>query len=471
MTLKISDSLPEDAVVPQEVKDILEPERVDKAIIYSNFRNGWYFFDNILGFALLIAILLLGISAKLHDTAKNWTDKATNFKHGPLICGSVAAFGAMLIIFLSATPDHPVSTGMLGLALAWGIVGIFVGKSPRFALTTFYIFLFFLLIEVINIPFAYYRSFVVEHYFELSKQTFGDWLADLLKGDLINFLLAALLIPLAYWAIRKTPKLWWVWISVGFVPVTIILLIVGPVYLDPLFNKYEPLKDEALRTKILTMAEEAGISGSQVFQVDKSKETEKINAYVTGLFGTKRIVMWDTILNKLEVDEVAFVMAHEMAHYIYNHVWKFIGIFTVILFILLFIISRTIGFLILKFGDRMGFQEFSNIASLPLLLLMFSLLMFLTTPVLNLYSRTIERNADYFGLNLTKNGASAASAFIKLANENLSNPAPHPFIEFWLYSHPTLKDRIEYCKRYRPETDEETKILTPAKKQESIEKK
>ncbi|MFQ5866315.1 MAG: M48 family metallopeptidase [bacterium] len=470
MVLKISDSLPEGIVIPNEVKEILSAERIDKAIIYSNFSYGWYFFDNIFGFVVLLAILMLGISPKIREKAKSWAEKVTSFKNAPLVCGSVAAFVAMLLIFLSATPDHPVSAGSLGLALIWGVVGMFAGKSSRFALTTFYVLLLMLLLTVINFPFNYYRSFVVEHHFELSNETFGEWFADFLKGNVISYLLLVLLIPLAYWGIRKSPKFWWAWVAAGSVPVMIIMLVISPVYLDPLFNKYEPLKDEALRTRILAMAEESGISGSRVFQVDKSKETQKVNAYVTGLFGTKRIVMWDTILEKLDSDEVSFVMGHEMGHYVLNHIWKFIGVLAVTLFVLLFIISRTIGFFMRKFGDKMGFHELSDIASLPMLLLMLSLLMFLISPVLNGYSRSIEHDADEFGLNLTKNGTTAASAFVKLANVNLSNPVPHPFIEFWLFNHPTLKDRIDFCKQYAPETPEETEIPEAIKEADLTEK-
>ena len=455
MLLKIPDSLPEGTVVPAEVREILADENVDKAIIYSNFGYGWYFFDSIFGFIILAAILMLGVSQKIHNKAKGWAEKATSFSNAPLVCGGAAAFIALLVTFLSATPEQPVSAGALGLALAWGVVGMFIGKSQKFALSSFYILLLFLLLDVINLPFAYYRGFIVEHHFELSHETFGKWFADLLKGNLIGYLFGVLLWPLAYWAIGKAPRTWWAWVAGGSVPIMIFVLVISPIYLDPLFNKYEELKDEALKTQILALAKDSGISGSRVFQVDKSKETEKVNAYVTGLFGSKRIVLWDTILTKLESDEVAFVMGHEMGHYVMNHIWKFIGVFAVTIFVLLFIVSRTIGMVMRKFGDKMGFNELANISSLPLVLLMAGLLMFLVSPALNAYSRAMEHDADEFGLELTQNGQVGASAFVKLANENLSNPSPHPFIEFWLYNHPTLKDRIEFCKQYQTEEPEE----------------
>ena len=451
--LNIPSSLPEGTVVPDQVRAVLSADRIEQAIIYSDFRAGWYFFENLFGFLLLFAILALGVSRSIRDRAERLSEKVMGFRNAPLACGCGAAFLALLILFLTATGDHPVSFGSLGIALGWGLVGLYAGRSARFATSAFYIILLLLLLAILNFPLEYYRSFVVEHYFDLSVESFGDWFSDFLKGELVGYLLFVVLVPLAYWGIRRKPKNWWIYVAAASVPITILMIVVTPVYLDPMFNKYEPLKDEALRTRLLSMAEEAGISGGRVFQVDKSKDTKKVNAYVTGLFGTKRIVMWDTILAKMTSDELAFVMAHEMGHYVMNHVWKFIGLFSIVLSILLFVISRTTGSLIGRYGDRMGFHDFPDIASLPLLMLMLSLLMFLATPLLNFYSRSKEHDADVFGLEMTKDGAPAAMAFVKLVQENLSNPSPNPFIEFWLFNHPPLSDRINLCNEYTVEDE------------------
>ncbi len=169
MLLNISKTLPEGTVIPLEVREIIDEDKLDNTINYSNFNYGWYFFNNIFGFIIVGTILMLGVSGKIRDRAKNIAEKITAIPNAPLIVGSGAAFIAMLLAFLSATPDHPVSGGTLGIALAWGVVGMFVGKSSRFALTTLYIVLFSLLMDVLNFPFAYYKCFVVEHYFELSN--------------------------------------------------------------------------------------------------------------------------------------------------------------------------------------------------------------------------------------------------------------------------------------------------------------
>lgn len=452
--IDIPDALPPGVEIPAEAREILSPERIEQAVIYSDFRHGWYFFFNLLSFALLAALLALGISGWIRERAEAGAAWIGSLPNPPLVCGGAALLAGLLVVFLSATPEHPVSTGTLVLALAWGLVGIHAGRSERFARITLYVLILSILWSTIELPLSYYRGFVVEHYFELSVQSLGEWSAEYLKGNLIGYLLSVILVPLAYWGIRRRPRDWWLWIGAASVPLMIVLIVITPVYLDPLFNTYGPLEDEVLRERILTMAEEAGISGGHVFEVDMSEKTEKVNAYVTGLFGTKRIVLWDTILEKMTPDEIAFVMAHEMGHYVLNHVWKSIGLFTAVLLALLFLVSRTIGLCLRRWGDPMGVHEIDDIASLPLLLLMLSLLMFLIAPILNSYSRAHEHDADAFGLSITGDGATAATAFVKLANENLANPSPSPFIEFWLFTHPSLSDRIAFCRAYGKEPSE-----------------
>lgn len=454
ITLRISGNMPENQVIPREVEAHISGERIEQAVVYSNFQHGWYFFDSIFGFAILLGILLSGTSGRIRNVAESWAGKMVRVRNAPLVWGLVAVLIALLFSFIAATTDHMISTGSLVLVFAWGVVGVFSGKSAKFALTTLYILFFFVLLSIISLPLYYYKSFLVEHHFELSTESFGKWFSDIIKSNMIDYLMSVLLFPLAYLVIRKMPRMWWTLVAGGTIVFLIIMMVISPVFLDPMFNKYEPLQNEQLKTRLLTMAEEAGISGGRVFQVDKSEETNKINAYVTGMFGAKRIVLWDTLLNKFSEDEIAFVMAHEMGHYVLHHIWKLVAILSAALLLLLFIISRTIQGIIRRFGDRMGFERLEDIASLPLLLLMFSLLIFLISPVFNLYSRQMEREADRFGLQLTQNTEAAVMAFVKLSGENLSNPSPHPFIEFWLYSHPALEKRIAACREFQAEVNE-----------------
>ncbi len=200
---------------------------------------------------------------------------------------------------------------------------------------------------------------------------------------------------------------------------------------------------------MLALASEAGIEGADVFQVNASKQSSRINAYVTGLFGSKRIVLYDNMLDNFTIDEIRFVMAHEMGHYVKNHVWW--GTLLTILFIgfLLWLINRLIHPVINKFKGRFGFDRLGDMASLPLVLLFVMVLMLLFAPVRNSVSRYMEHSCDVYGMDMSGVSAeTAATSFDKLSVFNLSDPDPHPLIEFWFYSHPALKKRIEFVREY-----------------------
>ncbi|MGO8745648.1 MAG: M48 family metallopeptidase [Thermoguttaceae bacterium] len=227
-------------------------------------------------------------------------------------------------------------------------------------------------------------------------------------------------------------------------------MLIAPIWIDPLFNRFGPMQDQELEAKILAEARRAGIEGGRVFQVDKSVDTNAVNAYVTGLGHTKRIVLWDTLLAKLDQKEVLFVMAHEMGHYVLNHVIQgiLVGFFAVLAG--LYAVHRMAGFLIRRYQGRFGFSELSDIASLPLLVLLTSVMSLVLSPVVLAYSRHTEHEADRFGLELTQNNHAAATAFVKLQQENLSNPRPGLLYTFWRGSHPSLGDRIDFANTYRP---------------------
>jgi Zn-dependent protease with chaperone function len=218
-----------------------------------------------------------------------------------------------------------------------------------------------------------------------------------------------------------------------------------------MFNVFEPLKDKHLEGEILALASKAGIEGSDVFQVDGSKQSSKINAYVTGLFGTKRIVLYDTMIDNFETDEIKFVMGHEMGHYVMNHIWWGLSIVVLFIAFAFWLVDKTIRPAIDRFKDRFGFDRLGDIASLPLVMVFISVISFFFNPITNGASRYWEHQADIYGMEITDvSGESAAIAFDKLSVFNLSDPDPHPIIEFWFYDHPTLKKRMEFVRGYRP---------------------
>ncbi len=208
--------------------------------------------------------------------------------------------------------------------------------------------------------------------------------------------------------------------------------------------------DRTLETSILQLAERAGIAGSRVFEVDKSTDTNAVNAYVSGFGNTQRIVLWDTIIAKLTAPQLLFVMGHEMGHYVLGHVWKLIAFFSVLIIATLFAIHRTADWMIQRYRHRFRFDRLSDIASFPLVVLLFNAYFLIVTPVALTFTRHIEHEADRFGLEITRDNYSAATAFVRLQSENLGVPRPALLVKLWRESHPTLGDRIDFCNAYRP---------------------
>jgi Zn-dependent protease with chaperone function len=303
---------------------------------------------------------------------------------------------------------------------------------------------------VIDLPLAYYATYVRLHAYGLSNQTFGKWAGDAAKGLGVGMILGALTLWIPYLLLKKSPRRWWVYTGILSAPFFVLLLLVSPVWIDPLFNQFGPMKDKALEGRILALAERAGIEGGRVYEVDKSVDTETVNAYVAGILDTKRIVLWDTIVRKLDERELMFVMGHEMGHYVLGHIRALIALLTGLVFVGLFVVQRSAGALIARHQDRFGFADLADPASLPLILLLFNATFLVVTPAALAFTRYNEREADRFGLEITRDSHAAASAFVKLQQENLGNPRPGLLYKLWRASHPPLGERIDFCNDYRP---------------------
>jgi Zn-dependent protease with chaperone function len=312
-------------------------------------------------------------------------------------------------------------------------------------------FAIFLIINfAIDLPLSYYQGYVRQHAYGLSNQTLGKWFGDEIKGLLIGIVFGFLFLWIPYLLLKKSPRRWWLYTGLLAIPFLVLIILVQPVWIDPLFNKFGPMNNKELETKILALAERAGIEGGRVYEVAKSEDTKALNAYVTGFGATKRIVLWDTIIAKLDEDELLFVMGHEMGHYVLGHVWKSILFFSLLIIATLYAIHRTAGWLIDKFHGRFGFTELSDVASLPLIILLFSAYFLIVAPAALAFSRHNEHEADRFGLEITRNNHAAATAFVKLQQENLAVPRPNVLVKLWQASHPTLGERIDFSNEYRP---------------------
>jgi Zn-dependent protease with chaperone function len=359
-------------------------------------------------------------------------------------------------------------TGMLlwGFNRAWAIalpaVVLFSGVSARLRnlaarggkrwpiTVAIYVPLYLLLTALVSLPIDYYQGFVRLHAYGLSNQSLAKWAGDNFKAVAVDAAVGVLIAWGLYALLRRAPRRWWLYMAIGSVPFLLAGAFIKPLWIDPLFNDFGPMKDQALERSILDLANRAGIGSSRVFEVDKSVDTKAVNAYVTGLLGSKRIVLWDTLLARLGEREVLFVMAHEMGHYVLGHVVRSIVLSFVVTLIGLYFVHRTAGGLIARFRGRFGFDELKDAASAPLFLMLLQIASLFLAPAAMAYSRHQEHEADRFAIELTGMNRSGASAFVKLQEANLSNPRPGWVYRVFRASHPSLGDRIDFCNAYRP---------------------
>src|SRR5215210_5383564 len=278
-----------------------------------------------------------------------------------------------------------------------------------------------------GLPVAFFGGHEVERRFGLTKQSAGGWLGDQAKSLLIGVLLETPLLTAAYAVIRRRPRDWWLIIAAASVPLTVVLSNLAPVLLMPLFNRFQPLRDEALAARLRDLAARSGVRISDVFEMDMSRQSEKPNAMFTGLVNTKRIVLGDTLLAQFPEDEVEAVVAHELGHQVHGDIWRLIGFGAGAGFGLAWLLSRIAPLAVERTRKRTGVSEVGDEASLP---------------VQAAFSRAMERRADWFAVDLTRNGEAYARAMERLAAQSLADPDPPRPVVVMLYSHPPIVERI-----------------------------
>lgn len=325
-----------------------------------------------------------------------------------------------------------------------------VAKGHFYPTLLIYFALLSLLLSIVQLPLAYYVGYARERAYGLSEQRFGKWAADQAKGFVVGLVVAAAVLWVPYRLLAASPSRWWLWTGALSLPFFVLILLITPVFIAPLFNKFGPMRDRALEAEVLAVAAQAGVSGARVFEVEKSVDTKKVNAYVTGVGRTKRIVLWDTLLARLTPRQTRFVVGHELGHYVLHHVWLNIVTSTALTVASLYGVHRTADLLLGRFGDRFGFTRISDVASMPLFMLLLSLFAAVVTPALLALSRRHERAADVFGLELTGDKHAAASAFVALQEQNLAVPRPGRFYKVFRASHPPIGERVDFINAYRP---------------------
>jgi STE24 endopeptidase len=310
--------------------------------------------------------------------------------------------------------------------------------------------LFTILTFAITLPLTYYEEFLRQHEYGLSNQTLQKWWTDWLTALAVTCIAGGLFLWVPYLLLRKSPRRWWLYTAAAAIPFIVVANLVAPIWIAPLFNKFEPMRDQTLETRILGLADRAGIEGSRVFEVNKSIDTKTLNAYVAGVWQTKRIVLWDTIIARMDDRELLFVMGHEMGHYVLGHVWQLVALSSLLILALLFAAYKTMGAIVARWAHRFGFSDIADVASLPLLLLVTSVFSLLIAPVQLALTRHLEHEADRFGLEITQTNHSAGTAFVKLQQDALGNPWPGPLFKLWRAHHPPLGERIEFSNDYHP---------------------
>jgi len=325
-------------------------------------------------------------------------------------------------------------------------IEIFAGGNGRglFLTGVIYIVIFSIIDFLVYLPTSYYGNFLLGHRFGISNQTIYRWLEISLKNFALSTIVLALLVWFPYYIMRVSPNRWWLYLGLLAIPVIVFIAFISPTYVDPIFNRYTPLEDQELIKDIRELLNKAGVGDAQIYQVDKSRDTKAMNAYMTGIFSSKRIVLWDTTINNLEKEEVLAISAHEIGHYVKGHIWRSIvlgGLGAVFMMYLLYVTSNWI---LVNSNGNFGFRKLHHMASLPLIVLVLNFYMFFANPIMNFVSRQMEREADAYEINLTGDREAAISAMIKLSEGNLSIPRPSRIYKIWYYTHPPVEERIQF---------------------------
>jgi STE24 endopeptidase len=316
-----------------------------------------------------------------------------------------------------------------------------------------YVVLFVFIYFLANLPLDYYADFLRPHNYGLSSQTFAKWLSDALVNLGVDMVGGVLFLWIPFLLLQRTGRRWWLYTWLASIPILVFVTFVQPIWIDPLFNHFGPMQDKVLEARILRLAGRAGIDGADIYEVNKSVDTKALNAYVTGIGKTTRIVLWDTIIKELTPDEVAVTMGHEMGHYTLGHVWKFLILESLTLLVGLWMIHLCAGWMLARFGAGAGVAELGDFAALPLFILIFGLVLFVLFPPLLGVSRHFEHEADRFGIEITHDNQACATTFVKFMRHDLAYPTPSPFFEFFRASHPSVSERINFCNTYHPWLD------------------
>lgn len=381
----------------------LPPEKLKLAIEYAHAGYGLHFGSEILAILILLAIIITGLGAKFRD----WAEAVS---------------------------------------------------KRRFVQALIFVPLLLLVNDVLYLPANIYGQHL-ERRFDQSIQSWPSWFWDWTKTELILFVCAVPLAWLLYAVIRSSPRRWWLYFWLATIPITVGVMYLEPMIIEPLFYQFQPLDKAhpALVDQLEKLAARGGLAipPDRMFEMKASDKLNSMNAYVSGFGGSKRIVVWDTTLQKLTTPETLSVFGHEMGHYVLGHVRNSMIWASLLLLVLLFLGAHLVQRLIVRCSANWRIRNTADWASLPVLLLIAAVFSFLSEPVVNGYSRWQEHQADIYGLEVTHgvvpdSSMAAAQSFQIMGEMGLDEPNPNRFIVFWLFTHPPISDRLTFAETYAP---------------------
>ena len=299
---------------------------------------------------------------------------------------------------------------------------------------------------VLTLPLNIYQGYFREHQYGMANQTFVPWMVEQLVVLGAQTVIFALAIGVLYAVIRAAGERWWLWGTVAALCLLTVMVVIGPVLIDPLTNTYKPVSDPVVKSAVLAMAHADDVPVDNVYEFDASKQTTRVSANVAGIFGTAAVRLNDNLL-RASLPEIRAVMGHELGHYVMNHIYKMLAEFAILIFVGFIFAKWAMDALLRRYGAGWGLQGIGDVAGFPLLIAVFSVFLLVTTPIANTMIRTQEIEADRFGLNLSREPNGMAEADLKLTEYR--KPEPGPIEEFVFFDHPSTRHRIHDAMQWR----------------------
>jgi STE24 endopeptidase len=308
---------------------------------------------------------------------------------------------------------------------------------------------YLVLTSILLFPLVVYEDYFREHKYGLATQTFGPWMGDQMKSLEVGLVLGGLLAMLLFGVVRRFERTWWIWGAIVTNLFLIFTALIAPVYIVPIFNKVSRLDDPKTVDPILSMARGNGIPAKDVYEIDASKQTTRISANVSGFANTMRITLNDNLLRRGSPEEIQAVMGHEMGHYVMNHIYKIIMLNLIVIVLLFAYLHYGLRWTLQRWGEKWQIRGVGDTAVVPLVVLLALVFTFVITPVMNTFDRTLEYEADMYGLNTSRQPDGFAQAAIHLGEYRKMNPGP---IEEWIFfDHPSGRNRIYAAMRWKAE--------------------